>query len=686
MSLRHMQRRIQLDAVAGALSTRSGIALVTALALSLSALAFGHFLSAAAETAVRHNAERVAIAWAHFFGSNFDDVEARLVAGGDFTPELAIFERTREFADVFRFKLFDRNGLLIMISDEKIAKADGKTLAEHNPKAAAVIREGKPYASVEVGSNKPNRPAIYAEAYVPLMQNGRIVGAAEVYLDETRDAAAIRANYVAFGIKTGCMVLFVLAFPLAALLLVRRTLQAQNVELLEARDAAQMGEQAKSEFLATMSHELRTPMNAVIGFANLLAQSQLNGLQQEFVETIRSSSETLLALLNDVLDFSKIDAGKIELEETELSPEELVDSTLDMFGPSAYAKSLELSNYIDPAMSARIVGDPGRLRQILYNLVGNAIKFTHRGAVSIELRRDGAKRFEILVVDTGIGIEPERIDQIFNRFTQADSSTSRRYGGSGLGLAISRRLAQLMGGDISVESKPAHGSTFRVRLPLRETTPPAAALVDQLAGDIAGRRVLVVDDNAANRRVSTLMLEAYGVHAQAAEDAHQAMSMLLAASRAGNGFHVVFVDHMMPDVDGHQLAAMIRAEPTLANLWLVLSSSAHLSSGEQESGAHFDGSCPKPVRQSALLEAIKCSLRRTAEAATPVQLGAPTTPAACPPSVARQESSAVTRVLLAEDNPANCCTGPGFLDSGLYYAARFRFASRRAARASFGLR
>lgn len=638
-------------AVTRLLEHRLTIVALSLLALLLASTLFVYLLSKAAEDAVAQNAERVSIAWAQFFGSNFDDLANRLESGSDFREELAIFERTREFADVFRIKLFDGEGRLLMISDEAVAKADAGSLAEHNPKAYSVIHDGKPLSFVEDGRNKPNRPDVYVESYVPLTQNGNVVGVAEVYLDETLDAANIRARYFTFGAVVGGLVLFVLAFPIAVLLLTRRSLKARNLELTAARDAAREAEKSKSEFLAMMSHELRTPMNAVIGFANLLGQSELNGLQREFVETIQSSSETLLSLLNDVLDFSKIEAGRIELEDVDLSPVELVDGILDLFGPSAYAKGLELSSFIDPALPAEIVGDPGRLRQILFNLVGNAVKFTSQGAVSIELHRLG-EEFEIAVTDTGIGIEPAKVDEIFERFTQADNSTSRRYGGTGLGLAISRRLVELMGGRLSVDSEPGKGSTFRARLPLVETEPPADALVEHTDADIAGRRVLVVDDNEANRRILTLLLEAFGARADAAADAHQAMSMLFTAIREGKPFDVAFIDHMMPDVDGYQFATMIRSESALNDLRMILSSSAHLATGEYENHAGFDGRCPKPVRQATLLSSIDQALRHPAASEAPVP-PPPPSPATPETTAGSSTPQTGTRLLIAEDNVTN---------------------------------
>ena len=432
-----------------------------------------------------------------------------------------------------------------------------------------------------------------------------------------------------------------------------RTITLSQAEIASERDRAVQAEQAKGEFLAVMSHELRTPMNAVIGFANLLGQSQLNGLQREFVETIQSSSETLLTLLNDILDFSKIEAGRVELEQVEFSVEELLDGILDMFAPAAYGKGLELSSYIDPTLPAHLVGDPGRLRQVLFNLVGNAVKFTTAGAVSIEMYRDG-DCVDLVVTDTGIGIAPDKLEQVFERFTQADTSTSRRYGGTGLGLAISRGLIELMDGTLDATSVSGEGSRFRVRLPLRHTQPPASAVATQAVADIAGRRLLIIDDNAANRRIFTLMLESYGAEPEAVEDAHAAMSTLLAAAREGRPFEAALVDHMMPDVDGYQLATMIRAEAGLADTRLILSSSAHLASGTTGSEAGFDACCPKPVRQSALLACLDGVLRGTA-----VNLPRQAVPARQQVAHAGQEiapapeSGGRARLLIAEDNAAN---------------------------------
>ncbi|MEQ9643465.1 MAG: response regulator [Alphaproteobacteria bacterium] len=636
-------------ALAPHIATRRTTVLLTVLALSLASALFVFMLSWAAENAVAQNAKRVSIAWAQFFGGNFDDLSSKLVPGGDFSAQIAVFERTREFADVFRIKLFDGEGRLLMISDEKVANADARSLDDHNPKAATVIRDGQPIAFVEDGRAKPNRPDVYVESYVPLMQNGAVIGVAEVYLDQTRDAANIRASYFTFGAEVGALVLFVLAFPLAGLLLAQRSLKARNSELIAARDAAQLAEKSKSAFLATMSHELRTPMNGVIGFANLLSESDLNGLQREFVDTIRNSGETLLSLLNDILDFSKIDAGKIELEEAELAPEMVIDGILDLLGPNAYAKGLELSCYIEPQMPAFLIGDASRVRQILFNLAGNAVKFTSKGAVSIEVTRHN-QTYEVAVSDTGIGIPADKLDTIFENFTQADSTTSRRYGGTGLGLAISRRLAELMHGSLDAESVVDQGSVFRLRLPLRETEPPAETVAQEARVDLARRRILAVDDNETNLRIFALMLDGFGARTTTATDAHAAMSLLLAATRDGDPFEVAIIDHMMPDIDGVALAVMIRSEPRLADLRLILSSSAHLEAGTDVDDGAFDDRCPKPIRQAQLLHSVDRALNANrASAPAPAM----PKPAADPAPETKPASNTATRILVAEDNPTN---------------------------------
>ncbi|MEJ2117378.1 MAG: ATP-binding protein, partial [Alphaproteobacteria bacterium] len=332
------------------------------------------------------------------------------------------------------------------------------------------------------------------------------------------DKATARQNTRAFLILLGCCVVGICIALLNALLVfspMEQTILNGQKELVEERDRARASERAKRDFLAVMSHELRTPMNGILGFTNLLKNTDLSEKQQDYAETIHDSGEILLTILNDILDVSRIEAGAFELETEDFNISDIVSNVVTLLGPRAFAKRLELSAYIDPSLPEMLNGDSGRLRQILLNLVGNAIKFTMSGGIAIEVRYLGRKpenQHDIIlsVTDTGIGIPKDKQAEIFGYFTQVDISASRKFEGTGLGLAICKKIAELMNGQIGVESVPDRGSTFFVQLELEGVTPPAAQISTSLNVNIEGARILIVDDNALNRRIFRLQLEAFG--------------------------------------------------------------------------------------------------------------------------------------------------------------------------------
>ena len=563
--------------------------------------------------------------------------------------------------------------LLTHLIRDRLPNGDLAVIAAHHDLTTFAHVDGAAQLSrAAVARGLPDPELPYSAVEEIHVQDGRgdwalWSGRTAAHYAETSGIASIERfafwNYLGLGLTTLFLVCLLEFFRRHEVtderrrLALERAVEKRTAELRIESERALAANRAKSEFLANMSHELRTPLNGVIGMTELLSRTGLDARQSEFVETTRVSADTLLSLINDVLDLSKIEAGKLDLEIIDFDLSAVVEQVVDIVSHRVHAKGIELSYFIEPEVILGVRGDPGRLQQVLLNLVNNAIKFTEQGEISIlveHLERENSPAWvRFSVRDTGIGIALEDQDRLFRAFSQIDGSNTRKYDGTGLGLRISKRLITRMGGDIGVESQPGIGSTFWFQLGLELAQSEIAPSVDPAAIErLSGKRALVVDDNTTNRRILFEQLSGWGLDVECVDGPAAALDRLHEESNGGHPFELGILDMQMPGMNGEELGIAISQDSSLARLRLIMLTSLGDAGDSDRILEHgFSAYLTKPVKSSRLLETLVRTVEHQ-ECTTPEEEPPP------PPAPVRS-----LKILLVDDNEINLLVAQSMLES-----------------------